>query len=76
MHGHHYRHAEYAMQQIVETFARLLCELAEHNLTHTDAVVFAFCKYENIDYLVLRYLNTGALPFDQYSEEWLFDGEI
>jgi hypothetical protein len=24
---------------------------------------------------VLRYLNTGALPYKEYSEEWLFDGE-
>jgi hypothetical protein len=39
-------------------------------------VVFRFCQLENIDYLVLRYLNTGALPFEQWAEEWLFDGEV
>jgi hypothetical protein len=39
-------------------------------------VVFRFCQLENIDYLVLRYLNTGALPFEQWAEEWLFNGEV
>jgi len=76
MPGHHYTPAEYALQQKVESFARLLSKLEEHRLTHIYAVVLLFCQYENIDYLVLRYLNTGALPFEEYSEEWLFDGEI
>jgi len=75
MPGHHYTPAEYALQQKVESFGRLLSELEEHRLTHIYAVVFLFCQLENIDYLVLRYINTGALPFEEYSEEWLFDGE-
>ena len=75
MPGHHYTPAEYALQQKVESFARLLSELEEHRLTHIYAVVLRFCQYENIDYLVLRYLNTGALPFEEFSEERLFDGE-
>jgi hypothetical protein len=25
---------------------------------------------------VLRYLNTGAIPFEEFSEQWLFEGEI
>jgi hypothetical protein len=25
---------------------------------------------------VLRYLNTGALPFEEWAEECLFDGEV
>jgi hypothetical protein len=76
MPGHQYTPAEYALQQMVESCARLHSELEEHRLTHIYAVVFRFCQLENIDYLVLRYLNTGALPFEEYSEEWLFDGEI
>jgi len=76
MPGHHYTPAEYALQQKVESFGRLLSALEEHQLTHIYAVVFHFCKLENIDYLVLRYINTGALPFEEFSEEWLFDGEI
>jgi hypothetical protein len=76
MPGHQYTSAESALQQKVESFARLLLELEEHRLTHIYTVVFRFCQLENIDYLVLRYLNTGALPFEEFSEEWLFDREI
>jgi hypothetical protein len=76
MPGHQCTQAEFALQKVVESFGKLLSELAEHNLTHTYAVVFHFCELENIDYLVLRYLNKGALPFEEYSEEWLFDSEI
>jgi hypothetical protein len=76
MPGHHYTQAEYALQKVVESFGNLLFELAEHRLTHTYAVVFYFCQLENIDYLVLRYLNTGALCFGEFSKEWLYAGEI
>ena len=75
MPGHQYTPAEYTLQKVVESFSNLLFELAKHHLTHTYAVVFRSCQLENIDYLVLSYLNTGALPFEEYSEEWLFDGE-
>jgi hypothetical protein len=75
MPGHQYTPAKYALQRTVESFARLLSELEEHHLTHIYVVVFRFCQYENIDFLVLRYLNTGALPCEEYSEVRLFDGE-
>jgi hypothetical protein len=29
-----------------------------------------------MDYLVLRYLNTGALLFEEFSEEWLYDDVV
>jgi len=76
MPGHRYTPAEYALQKILESFGNLLSELAEHHLTHTCAVVFHFCELENINYLVLKNLNTGALPVEEYSEEWLFEGEV
>jgi hypothetical protein len=75
MTGYRYTPAEYALQRVVESFGNLLSELAEHQLTHTYAVVFCFCQLESIDYLVLRYLNTGELPYEEFSEEWLFEGE-
>jgi hypothetical protein len=75
MPGHQYTPTENALQRVVESFGNLLLELAEHCLTHTYPVVFSFCQLENIDYLVLRYLNTGVLPFKEFSEEWLFDDE-
>jgi hypothetical protein len=68
MPGHQYTPAVYALQKVVESFGNFLSELAEHRLTHTYAVVFRFCQLENIDYLVLRYLNTGALPFEEFLE--------
>jgi hypothetical protein len=76
MPGHQYTQAEYALHQKVECFGRLLSALEEHRLPHIYAVVFRWCQLENIDYLVLRYINTGALPFEEFSEEWLFDGEV
>jgi hypothetical protein len=69
MPGHQYTPAEYTLQRVVESFSNLLSMLAEHRLTHSYPVVLHFCQLENIDYLVLRYLNTGALPFEEYSEE-------
>jgi hypothetical protein len=50
--------------------------LEEEHLTHTNRVVFRFCQLENIDNPVLRYLITGALPFEEWAEEWLFDREV
>jgi hypothetical protein len=74
--GQRLTQSEYALQQVVELFGNLLFQLEEANLTHTYQTVFRFCQLENIDYLVLRYLNTGALPFEEWAEPWLFDGEI
>jgi hypothetical protein len=76
MSGRHLTQSEYALQQVVELFGNLLIELEEAHLTHTYQTVFRFCQLENIDYMVLRYLNTGALPFEEWAEEWLFDGEV
>jgi hypothetical protein len=75
MSGQRLTQSEYALQQIVGLFGTLLIQLEEAHLTHAYQMVFRFCQLENIDYLVLRYLNTGALPFEEWAEEWLFDGE-
>jgi len=39
-------------------------------------VVFRFCELEGIHYLVLRNLNSGRLPYEEFYEEWLYDGEL
>jgi hypothetical protein len=39
-------------------------------------VVFCICELENIGYLVLQYLNSGAAPFEERAEEWSHHGEI
>jgi hypothetical protein len=75
MPGHQYTPAEYALQLAVDSSTNLRFELAEHQLTHTYAVCVRFCQLESLDYLVLRYLNTSGFPFEELSEEWLYDGE-
>jgi len=69
MPGHRYTQSEYALQQVVETIGNLLFTLEEQHLTHTYRVVYRFRELENIDYLVLRYLRTGLLPFEEISED-------
>jgi len=69
MPGHRYTQSEYALHQVVESFGNLLFSLEEQRLAHTYQVVLRFCELENIDYLVLRYLRTGLLPFEEFSEE-------
>jgi len=69
MPGHRYTQSEYALQQVVKSFGNLLYNLEEQHLTHTYRVVLRFCELENIDYLVLRYLRTGLLPFEEFSED-------
>jgi len=76
MPGHRLTQSEYALQTVVGHFGNLPFGLEEHHLTHTYWVVLCFCELENSNYLVLWYLNTGALPFEEYSEDWLFEGEV
>jgi len=75
MSGHRYTPYEYALHQTVELFGNLLFALHEHNLHHIYQVVLRFLQLESLDYLVLRYLNTGLLPFEEFSEDLLFDKE-
>jgi len=76
MPAHQLTQSKYPLQQVVESFGNLLFTLGEHCLTYTYRVVFRFCELEDIDHLVLRYLNTGLLPFEESSMELLFEGEI
>jgi hypothetical protein len=76
MSGQRLIESEYALQQIVVLIGELLSQLAEAELTRTYRDVLCFCELENIDYLVLGYLNTCVSPFKEWPEEWLFDGEV
>jgi hypothetical protein len=75
MSGRHWTQSEYALEKVVESFGDLLFQLDHVRLTHTYQVVFRFCQLESIDYLELRYLNTGAQPFEEWADEWLHHGE-
>jgi hypothetical protein len=50
--------------------------LSEAGLTRTYGDVLRFCELENINYLVLRYVDTEAGPYKEWAEEWLHDGEV
>jgi len=75
MPGHRYTPAEFALQRTVALFGDLLFTLHEHNLIHIYQVVYRFVQLEILDYLVLRYLNTGSLPFEEFSEDSWYDAE-
>jgi hypothetical protein len=74
--GRHWTPSQFALQKVVGSFGNLLAEFEEAHLTHTYQVVFHFCQLKKIDYMVLRYLNTGALPFEEWAEEWLHKGDV
>jgi hypothetical protein len=76
MSGQQLTQSVYALQQVVVVFGELLSQLAEAGLTRTDRDVLRFCKRESIDYLVLRFLNTGAGLFAEGCEDWLHKGEV
>ena len=76
MSDRHLTPLEYTLQQVVMLFRELLTQLAEARLTLTYRMVFRFCKHEGINYLVLRYLNTGPPPFEEFAEEGLHDREF
>ena len=76
MSGRRLTRSEYALQQVVVLLGELLSQLAEVRLTHTYQVVFRFVQIENIDFLVLRYLNIGLLPFEEFSKDQWYDAEI
>jgi hypothetical protein len=76
MSGQQQTQSEYPLQQVVVLSRELLSQLAEAGLTRTYREVFCFCKLENIDNLVLRYLNTGLSPFEEWAEEWLHNREV
>jgi hypothetical protein len=76
MSGQRLSHSEYALQQTVVLFGELLIQLNEAGFTRTYRDVLRYCELENINYLVLRYVNTGAGQFEEFAEEWLHDGEV
>jgi hypothetical protein len=76
MSGQRLSQSEYALQQVVVLFGKLRIQLDAAGLTHTYRDVLRYCELENINYLVLRYVNTDAGPFEEWAEEWLHDGEV
>ena len=76
MSGRQLSESECALQQIVVLFSELFSQLEEAGLICTYRDVFRFCDFDNIDYVVLRYLNTVLSPFEEWAEEWLQEWEV
>jgi hypothetical protein len=76
MSGQPLSQSEYTLQQVVVLFGELLIQLDEAGITRTYRDVLRFCELENINYLVLRYVSTGAGPYEEWAEEWLHQGEV
>jgi hypothetical protein len=76
MSGRHLSQSKYALQQVVVLFGELLIQLDEAGLTRTYRDILRFCELDTINYLVLRYVNTGAGPYEEWAEEWLHIGEV
>jgi hypothetical protein len=76
MSGRQLTQSEYALQQVVVRFGELHIQLDEAGLTHTYRDILRYCELENINYLVLRYVNTGAGPYEEWAERWLHDWEV
>jgi hypothetical protein len=68
MSGRHFPQPEHALQQSVILFGKLLFQLDEPCLTNTYQVDFWVFERDNIDYLVLRFLNTCTPPFEEWAE--------
>jgi hypothetical protein len=66
---------EYALHKVVVLFGELPIQLDAAGLTHTYRDILRYCQLENIQYMVLRYVNTGAGPYEEWAEEWLHEGE-
>ena len=75
MPGHRLTRSQYAHQKNVEHFGDLIVQLDEQTLTHTSCVVWHVAISIGIGYPVHRYVSTGLLPFENYSDACLFPGE-
>jgi hypothetical protein len=76
MSGAHPSPYKFALQRVVILFGEYLIPLVEAGLTHTYRDVLRYSELENIHYLVLRYVNTGARPYKEWAEQWLHEGEV
>jgi hydrogenase-4 membrane subunit HyfE len=76
MSGPQLTQSKYSLQLIVVLFGELLSQLEDAGSTRTYRHVLGFCTPENIDHLVVMYLNTGVSPVEEWAEEWLDTGEV
>jgi len=76
MPGHVLTQSQYAHQKLIKHFGDLIAQLDKESLTHTSRSVWHFVITSNTDYPVHGSVSTGLLPIEEFSEDWLFLGEI
>jgi len=76
MSGHRLTLVEYTLQNNVETFSDLIFPLDEECSTYISSTECLFTHSIGIDFLVRWSLSTGALPLEEFLEEWLYPGKV
>jgi hypothetical protein len=61
--------SQYARQQIVGTIGEGILFCNERGLTHISPYLLFLAVISNIGYDVHRYITTGLLPFEEWSDE-------
>lgn len=61
--------SQYAHQKVVETFGDHIMFYNEWGWTHTSRIVSYPTVKEGIEYYIGRYITTGLVPFEGFSEE-------
>jgi hypothetical protein len=62
-------HSQYAHRRVVATLRVLIHYYNERGLTHISQVLSYSAIIEGVGYEVHRYITTGALPYEERSEE-------
>jgi len=68
-------HGQYARQRVVATFGDLIQYYNMQGLTQISRALSYSAIIEAIGYQVHRYITTGALPYEEWSEERLWTDE-
>jgi hypothetical protein len=65
-------HSEYAHQKVVPTFGNFVQYYKKQGLTPISRIILLLAIIEVVGYEVHRYITTGALPYEEWSEEPLW----
>jgi len=68
-------HFQYAHQRVVATFGNLIQYYNERGLINISWALSYSAIIEGLEYEVHRFITTSALPYEEWSEEWLWTDE-
>jgi len=72
MPGQRLTQSQYTHQKNIKHFGDLIVQLDNQALTHISRVVGLFIIRIGIGDPLNRYISTGLLPYEEYSEDWFF----